>query len=73
MMEEEQFGPWMQAAIGYVAHPLRAYEKNPIWTADPKHTPYRDCVKNDAARRATRASWATPSAGAGAGLHHSNT
>jgi multiple sugar transport system substrate-binding protein len=46
MMEEEQFGPWMQASIGYVAHPLRAYEKNPIWTVDPKHTPYRDVLKN---------------------------
>ncbi len=42
MMEQEQFGPWMQAGIGYVAQPLRAYEKNPIWTVDPKHTPYRD-------------------------------
>ncbi len=46
MMEEEQFGPWMQASIGYVAHPLAAYAKNPIWTVDPKHTPYRDVVKN---------------------------
>jgi multiple sugar transport system substrate-binding protein len=45
MMEEEQFGPWMQASIGYVAHPLVAYEKNPIWTVDPKHLPYRDAVK----------------------------
>ena len=26
--------------------PLTAYEKNPIWTADPKHTPYRDSMKN---------------------------
>jgi multiple sugar transport system substrate-binding protein len=46
MMEEEQFGPWMQASIGYVAHPLAAYAKNPIWTSDPKHQPYRDVVKN---------------------------
>ena len=23
-----------------------AYEKNPIWTVDPKNTPYRDAVKN---------------------------
>jgi multiple sugar transport system substrate-binding protein len=45
MMEEEQYGPWMQAAIGYVSHPLVAYEKNPIWTVDRKHTPYRDAVK----------------------------
>jgi multiple sugar transport system substrate-binding protein len=46
MMEEEQYGAWMQAGIGYVAHPLAAYAKNPIWTVDPKHTPYRDVVKN---------------------------
>lgn len=46
MMEEEQYGPWMQAAGGYISQPLRAYERNPVWTVDPKHTPYRDCVKN---------------------------
>ncbi len=45
MMEEEQYGPWMQAAIGYVGHPLKAYEKNPIWTVDPKHTPYRNTMQ----------------------------
>jgi multiple sugar transport system substrate-binding protein len=44
MMEEEQFGPWMQASIGYVCQPLKAYEKNPIWTSDPKHTPYREAM-----------------------------
>jgi multiple sugar transport system substrate-binding protein len=46
MMEEEQYGPWMQAAGGYISQPLRAFEKNPVWTVDPKHTPYRDAVKN---------------------------
>ncbi len=45
MMEKEQYEPWQQAAIGYVTQPLRAYEKNPIWTVDPKHTPYRDAMK----------------------------
>jgi len=45
MMEKEQYEPWQQAAIGYVTHPLKAYESNPIWTEDPKHTPYRDCMK----------------------------
>lgn len=44
MMEKEQYEPWQQAAIGYVTQPLKAYEANPIWTVDPKHTPYRDCV-----------------------------
>ena len=46
MMEKEQFDPWLTAAGGYIAHPLAAYEKTAIWTSDPKHTPYRDCVKN---------------------------
>ena len=41
MMEEEQYSPWMNAAIGYIGHPLKAYEKHPIWTVDAKHTPYR--------------------------------
>ena len=45
MMEKEQYIPWQQASIGYVTQPLRAYESNPIWTSDPKHTPYRDLMK----------------------------
>jgi multiple sugar transport system substrate-binding protein len=46
MMEADQFDPWLQGAGGYIAQPLRAYEKSVIWTIDPKHTPYRDAVKN---------------------------
>ncbi|HTN49855.1 MAG TPA: extracellular solute-binding protein [Burkholderiaceae bacterium] len=46
MMEEEQMNPWVQAAIGYVTPALTAYEKHPIWTSDPKHTPYRDSMRN---------------------------
>jgi multiple sugar transport system substrate-binding protein len=46
MMEREQYEPWQQASIGYVTQPLKAYESNPIWTVDPKHTPYRDLMKN---------------------------
>ncbi len=46
MMEKEQYVPWQQASIGYVTQPLVAYESNPIWTSDPKHTPYRDLMKN---------------------------
>ncbi len=46
MMESEQYGPWQTACIGYVSHPLRAYESNPVWTADPQHLFYRDVVKN---------------------------
>ena len=46
MMEQEQFGPWLTGAQGYVAPPLDAYAKLPVWTDDPKNTPYRDAVKN---------------------------
>jgi len=46
MMEWEQFDPWLSGAGGYIAHPLDAYSKSAVWTIDPKHTPYRDCVKN---------------------------
>jgi multiple sugar transport system substrate-binding protein len=42
MMDADQYNPWMKAAIGYVSQPLKAYEANPIWTEDPKHTVYRD-------------------------------
>jgi multiple sugar transport system substrate-binding protein len=46
MMEKEQFDPWLTAAGGYIAQPLRAYESVGVWTVDPKNTPYRDGVKN---------------------------
>ncbi|MBS0325267.1 MAG: carbohydrate ABC transporter substrate-binding protein [Proteobacteria bacterium] len=42
MMEGDQYNPWMKAAIGYVSQPLKAYAANPMWTDDPKATPYRD-------------------------------
>jgi len=46
MMEAEQFNAWLQGGGGYVSHPLKAYDSNPVWTSDPKHTPYRDAFKN---------------------------
>jgi multiple sugar transport system substrate-binding protein len=46
MFEREQYEPWNTASIGYWSHPLKAYEKLPVWTADPKNTPYRDIMKN---------------------------
>lgn len=42
MMEADQYNPWLEASIGYVSQPLKAYEANPIWTSDPKITVYRD-------------------------------
>ncbi|MGZ5071931.1 MAG: hypothetical protein ACXWBL_02265, partial [Usitatibacter sp.] len=45
MMEKEQYEPWQQAAIGYVSHPLKAYEQNPLWKSDPKNAPYSNSMK----------------------------
>jgi multiple sugar transport system substrate-binding protein len=46
MLEREQYVPWQEASLGYFSQPLKEYEKSPIWTADPKHTPYRDLMTN---------------------------
>ena len=59
MMEAEQVDPWVQAAIGYVTPALTYYEKNPIWTVDPKHTPYRNSMVNMLPSGYMRARWAT--------------
>jgi len=46
MMEPPQFDAWLTASGAYIATPLEGYAKLPIWTVDPKNTPYRDPVKN---------------------------
>lgn len=45
LMEADQYNPWMEKSIGYVAQTLKAYEKNPIWSSDPKHKVYGDGPK----------------------------
>ena len=45
MWEKEQFEPWMEASLGFVTQPLRAYEAAPVWKSDPKRFAYRDSVK----------------------------
>lgn len=42
MWEADQYNDWLQASNGYISQPLKAYAKNPVWTADPKATPFRD-------------------------------
>ncbi|MGH8681929.1 MAG: ABC transporter substrate-binding protein [Burkholderiales bacterium] len=44
MWEREQYEPWQQASIGYITQPLKAYAANPVWTADPKHAPFRNAT-----------------------------
>ena len=41
-LERAQYEGWQQASLGYMTQALRAYESNPVWTSDPKITPYRD-------------------------------
>lgn len=41
MMEAEQYDAWLTGAIGYWGHPLKAYDHSAIWTADPKHEPFK--------------------------------
>jgi multiple sugar transport system substrate-binding protein len=45
MLEADNFNPWIQSAKGYLTHCLNAYDNNPVWTADPKATPFRDVAK----------------------------
>ena len=45
MWEKPQVDRWETASNGYVAPPLPAWNDNPVWTADPKVTPFRDVLK----------------------------
>jgi multiple sugar transport system substrate-binding protein len=45
MLEADQFNAWLIASQGYLTHTLNAYDKNPVWTMDPKTTPFRDVAK----------------------------
>ena len=45
MWEKPQVDAWETASNGYVAPPLPAWNDNPVWTADPKVTPFRDVLK----------------------------
>ncbi len=45
MLEPDQFNPWIEAAQGYLSHFLLGYDKNPVWTADPKTTPYQSVAQ----------------------------
>ena len=45
MMEADQYNPWIEAAAGYLTHPLNAFDANPVWTKDPKNTVFRDAAR----------------------------
>jgi multiple sugar transport system substrate-binding protein len=45
MQEADNFNKWLEGSVGYLTHCLNAYDANPVWTADPKRTVYRDVAK----------------------------
>jgi len=45
MWESPQVDGWLKAANGYVSPPMPAWNDNPVWTDDPKVTPFRDGLK----------------------------
>jgi len=45
MWDKDQVDYWEAQSNGYVAPPLPAWNDNPVWTADPKVTPFRDVLK----------------------------
>lgn len=40
MYEAEQMNAWLEGASAYCCQPLKAFDKNPIWTSNPIHEPY---------------------------------
>jgi len=46
MMEKEQYEAWQKASASFVVQPLTFYERNPVWTEDPKNTPFKYTCKN---------------------------
>jgi multiple sugar transport system substrate-binding protein len=45
IMEADQYNKWLLASQGFVSHTLNAYDNNPVWTEDPKNSPFRDAAK----------------------------
>ncbi len=46
LMEHEQYEPWLNANLGYWAHPLNAYGASAVWTSDPKVAIFKDSMNN---------------------------
>jgi len=44
MLSPDQAAPWVDAMNGYVTPALKQYQDLPVWTKDPKATPFRDGI-----------------------------
>src|SRR5215470_2193493 len=45
ILEADNYNKWLTESVAYLTHPLNAYDANPIWTADPKNTIFREAAK----------------------------
>jgi multiple sugar transport system substrate-binding protein len=45
MLEAENYNQWLEDAVGYLTHPLNAYDANKVWSGDPKLSLVRDVAK----------------------------
>ncbi|RVT95612.1 extracellular solute-binding protein [Rhodovarius crocodyli] len=46
LLEREQYDPWLNANLGYWAHPLENYGASGVWSSDPKVAVFRDTMKS---------------------------
>ncbi len=46
MLEHEQHEPWLNANLGYWAHPLAAYDNAAVWGGDPRVSIFRDTMRS---------------------------
>src|SRR4030095_10635404 len=45
LLEADQYNKWLEASVGYLTHPLNAYDSNPGWTVHAKDTIFPDAAK----------------------------
>jgi multiple sugar transport system substrate-binding protein len=45
MLEAQNYNQWLEDAVGYLTHPLNAYDSNKVWSTDPKLSLVRDVAK----------------------------
>lgn len=46
MLEHEQHEPWLNANLGYWAHPLAAYDAAAVWQGDPRVSIFKDTMRS---------------------------
>jgi multiple sugar transport system substrate-binding protein len=44
-LEAANYDKWLEAAVGYLTHPLNAYDANPVWKTDPKLSMLKDASR----------------------------